>query len=656
MALTHVLTPIDIGGARIKNRVVRTAHGTRIGVTTMSDDLVAYHVARGRGGVGLSIIEILAVHPSSPTVLKAWDPEIGRGYEKLVAEADRDGMTLFQQIWHGGHNTPPLDGSPCLSASDIPGPLLGVVPIAMTKAMIDELVGAFAQTARRCEGWGLKGVEVHCAHGYLIQQFLSPSANRREDDYGGPFENRARFMVEVLEAVRGAVSRDFVVGVRLAPDDTAGGFGTAENALALDLLESRGLIDYVNVSMGNYHSFPKMIGGMHEPAGYEIPTSLPVMRHTRLPRIVTGRFRTLEEADQVIRSGEADLVGLTRATIADPDLVSKTITGRSSEVRPCIACNQGCVGQLLTVGRMGCAVNPAVGFERSLSEYVLPRADPPKTVLVIGGGIAGMEAARVARLRGHHVVLAEAQADLGGTLRIAAMAPTRHGIGDIATWLESEVYRLGVDVRLSTFLDADDVAAESADSVIIATGSVPRLDGVQVSNPGEPMRGLDDPRLISSWDLFLNPRPRGKRAVVIDDLGHYEAIGAAEHLVNSGLDVTFVTRHLSFAPLVEPALMTTPALERLSRGKFRVMTRTRAVALERDGVVVAPIHTALDSTNALELLAADTVVFVSANQANREIADAIAGQGKSVQVIGDANSPRFIQNCIKEGRLAGAAV
>lgn len=657
MPLTHVHTPINLGPVALKNRVVRTAHATNLGAGTMNDALIGYHLARAEGGVGLSIIEILSVHPSTPATLNVFIPDIGDAYRKLVAAVRPHGMKLFQQLWHGGHNALPLDGSPPWSASDVPSPTIGVTPVPMTQAMIDEIVAAYADTARKCEEWGLDGVEIHCAHGYLPAQFLSPNANRRSDGYGGSFENRLRFLREVVAAVRQAVSVNFAVGVRVAPDQSAGGIGVEDVQRAVQALEDEHLIDFVDVSLGDYHAFPKLIGGMHEPMGYEIPTSAPIARAARTPAIVTGRFRTLEEADQIIRLGDADLVALTRAHIADPQLVNKTLAGHPEQVRPCIACNQGCVGGLLgPAARMGCTVNPAIGAEDSLDDTRLTPVATPRRVLVVGGGPAGMEAARVAALRGHTVTLAEAADDLGGTLRIAARAPQRHGIADIAVWLEQEIYRLGVDVRLSSYLSADDIRSLAPDAVILATGSLPRMDGIQLSHPGEPIAGIARPHVLSSWDLLLERPPRPvKSAVVIDDVGHYEGIAAAEHLLAQGAEVHFVTRHAAFAHQMEAALSAEPALQRFARGRFTLHLRTRALAIGQNDVELLPAYLPAGGPGAFRV-PAERVVFISHNAPNRELASELATSGIPLQIIGDANAPRFLPVAIREGRLAGMAV
>ena len=235
--LKKVLSPIKIRGLEIKNRVVRTAHGTNIGAGTMSDDLIAYHEARARGGVGLTILEILGVHPSSAGTLNVFDPTLVERFQVLMDRVRPHGMRVFQQLWHGGHNGTNIDGSPPWSASDVPSPTVGIVPVAMTKTQIDEIVGGYAYAATLCQKGGLDGVELHCAHGYLIQQFLSPLVNHRSDAYGGSFENRARLGLDVLRAIRQAVGAGFPLGVRLSPDGAGGGVDVDANiALLLSLI------------------------------------------------------------------------------------------------------------------------------------------------------------------------------------------------------------------------------------------------------------------------------------------------------------------------------------------------------------------------------------------------------------------------------------
>ena len=305
---------------------------------------------------------------------------------------------------------------------------------------------------------------------------------------------------------------------------------------------------------------------------------------------------------------------------------------------------------------MGCAVNPAVGYERMIGDDKLKPADAPRRIFVVGGGPAGMEAARAASLRGHRVVLAEAESRLGGALKLAARAPTRQSFRDLTTWLEDEIYRLGVDVRLSTYVEHDDILAEAPDAVILAAGSTPRMDGVQISNPGEPIEGFSGLRVVSSHDIFtMADRDWGKNAVVVDDLGHYEAVAVADHLQSRGMAVTYVSRHAAFAPLVETALMTEPALQRLSRGAFDLHLRARVLSAGNEGVRIAPTYLPPSRENT-QLVAADVVIFVSANHANRDLYEPLREGGMDVHIVGDANAPRSLQPAIREGHLAGARV
>jgi NADPH-dependent 2,4-dienoyl-CoA reductase/sulfur reductase-like enzyme len=303
-------------------------------------------------------------------------------------------------------------------------------------------------------------------------------------------------------------------------------------------------------------------------------------------------------------------------------------------------------------------VNAGAGHELYRGDHVLQAAEKSKAVLVIGGGPAGMEAARVAATRGHRVILVEADSSLGGTLRVAAKAPTRHGMMDIGTWLEAELFRLRVEVRFSTYMDANDVMAHDADVVIVATGSTPRMDGVQHSHPGQPIKGFGRRNVISSVDLFLQPpADLGKTAVVIDDVGHYEGLACAEQLIMRGLTVTYVTRLRAFAQEAQAALMNEPFLTRMQGKPFSYLIRHRAIAIVDGAVIVGPTHLT-DNEVDTKRIPADTVVFISGNMPNRELFDALAGHnsGREFRVIGDANSPRFLQTAIREGHIAGAEV
>ena len=470
----NLFEPLRIAGTNVANRIVRAAHSTGAPWVDVSDDLIAYHEARARGGVGLSILEIAGVQRRTATAIPVHHDRVVEGYAQLMKRLRPHGMKVFQQLWHGGNARVVPTEAPW-SASEVPNPVNGVSPRPMTQAMIDEVVADFAAAARRVRDGGLDGVEIHGAHGYLIGQFLSPATNHRTDGYGGALENRTRLLREILAAVRDEVGPDFPIGVRLSGDEQIdGGLGPHDTASIVEGIEH--LADFIDVSLGSYYRFHKFFETM-EPLGYEIPTSEVVTRATNLPTIITGRIMTLEHASRIVADGTADMVSMVRALIADPELVAKARSGRDNETRPCIGSNQGCVGQLLLTGKLACVVNPAAGRESTTPFETPAPAAVSKRVVVIGGGPAGLEAARTAALRGHDVVLFEMTRQLVGQVTIAATAPYRADIGRSHAGSESEVRRLGVRIHLQTPADPDLIRAEQPDEVIVATGSTPRRDG-----------------------------------------------------------------------------------------------------------------------------------------------------------------------------------
>jgi len=654
MALKMVFEPIWIGSVEVPNRVARTAHSSGMGTTRITDELIAYHEARAKGGCGLSILEACSVHPSSAlTPLSLYSDTIIEDYGRLMDRIRPHGMKVFQQLWHGGNLYNGIDRSAGWAVSSVPG-FLGKVGRTMSEAMILELIEAYAQCAVKARQGGLDGVEVHAAHGYLPQQFLSPVTNTRTDGWGGSFENRNRFLMECLRAIRREAGADFALGIRLSASEMPGGVDEEDNKQVLRAVQAEGLIDYVNVSRGDYYKMDTMVGGMHNPTGYELVSSADIASVATAPRLVTGRFRTLEEIDQVIRDGVADLVSMVRQHIADPDIVRKTREGRVEEVRPCIGCNQGCWGGWARNGRFGCTVNPAAGRELELAEDLLVKTEAPKKVLVVGGGPGGMEAARTAALKGHKVVLCEASPALGGAINVAKRAPKLSTIGDIAQWLEQEVYRLGVEVRLNTYVVAADIEVEGADHVIVATGSTPRMDGLQHLNPAEVARGVDKPHVISATDVFTAPRAWGKSALVLDSQGDYVGLAVTEQLLGQGVRVTYVTPHNSLAPELEKTRRDGPALERFYQlGEFEVLSRTHLVEIQDEQCIVRPL---LAGSNQTRAVPANTVVLITQNEPLDDLWDDLHETHPGMVLVGDAQQPRDVLNAIWEGHAAARAI
>jgi len=646
------LSPLRIGGAEIKNRVARTGHATFLAEDgRVGDQLIAYHLARAEGGVGLTILEAAAVHPSSVVSLQCVDDRAIAGYEALVRRVAPTGMKLFQQLWHGGHIFPAADGSPPWAPSSFASHIAGVAARPMGRGDIRALVDAYAAAAIRCDKGGLDGVEIHAGHGYLLAQFLSPLLNERDDEYGGDFDNRLRLLREVLEAVRGAVRPGFAVGVRLSDSADPAVLTDGEVARVARRLAEEGLIDYVNSSYGDYYANHWQLGGMDAQAGFQVPHTAPRVADLGVPRLLNGRFRTLGEIERTLERGEADLISMVRAHIADPHIVAKTLAGQA--VRPCIACNQGCVAQAATPGRMGCVVNVAVGAENALDEAHIRPAAAPRQVLVVGGGPAGLEAARVAALGGHKVTLVEASARLGGRLNLCAGAPNMQPMAELARWLEAEARRLGVDVRLSTRLDPAAVAALRPDAVIVAIGADPARNLRQLQRPGHRFGDAEANRILFADDLLSGlGGDLGRSALVVDEWGHYEAVACAEHLLDQGLAVTFVTRHRMFAPFVDMAVRAQGSLERLyAKGDFAVHVASHVQGLTANTALVGP-HFA----RSVAAVAADTVVWVPVRSGQTAFADDLLARGMQALPVGDAVAGRDLQVAIREAHLAARSL
>jgi 2,4-dienoyl-CoA reductase-like NADH-dependent reductase (Old Yellow Enzyme family) len=649
----NVFEPIKVAGVTIPNRIVRTAHGTMLRFPTKDDPysgLVAYHEARARGGVGMSFLEASPVHPSAVlSNILLYRDDVVWGLEQLSSAAHKHGMKLFQQLWHGGHADANTGRSPW-SSSDRPNPSGCTVPIPMTQAMIDEAIGAYASAARRVKEGGLDGLEIHAAHGYLPAQFFSASLNRRTDKYGGPLENRVRFCLEIVDAIRSEVGKDFPIGVRMVADEEyEGGMRTEEAIEVAKLLEPH--IDFLNLSVGSYYRFYKMLSPMDDPLGYELPKTGTVARAVNVPTIVTGRIMTIEHASRVIDDGMADMVSMVRALIADPELVKKSREGRAAEVRPCIGSSQGCVGQ--EVPHVCCVVNVSAGFEADVPLNIEPSKGKKGKFLVAGGGPAGLEAARTLAIGGHEVHLAEMTSHLGGQVAIAASAPHRADYAAITRWLAEEVERLGVKVMLRTFAEPDMVAELKPDAVVLATGSTPRRDGFQVVRPAQQLRGADLSHVYTSWDVlgFGGRAQVGANAVVYDDTGGYELICVCDKLLEAGSSVTLVSRferfpgHLAGSTL-HSDMTAGPARERLlADERFRFISDSYLVEITDSEVEIRLIHPTATRTDRIP---ADLVAFIGYNHPNRDLADALAEDGPPVHVVGDAAGSRTLRSAIKD--------
>lgn len=653
MSLERVYQPIQVGPIEIPNRIVRAAHGTFLATPTdllAAPDLIAYHLARAKAGVGLTVLDAVHVHPSSPGPMLS-DDRLVDSYQKLVSQIRPHGMRLFQQLFHQGHERPLANGAPPWAVSTVPSSY-GVVGTPMNKAQIDEIIAAYAAATRRCRQGGLDGVEVNGT--YLPTQFLSPIINNRTDEYGGCLENRMRFTRELMHAIREEAGNGLAIGIRWGASHVPGQMPEELVTTMLQALEQDGLIDYVSLVFGDHYSRGFLVAGMEEPAGYQLESASRISAAISVPTMVNGRIRTLAEAERVLVDGIADMVSLVRPLIADPDLITKTREGRTDEIRPCISCNQGCFGRVRMGMTMRCAVNPAVGFERSLAEDLILPVDDPRYVVVVGGGPAGLEAARIAARMGHRITLFEAESALGGMLNVARLAPLSGPIGELADWLARQVVRAGVDVRMGKRVSAEEILACQADAVIIATGSTPRLNGFQPSDPVFPVTGMDQAHVLTPASLLLNGLPSGAgTAVILDGTATFQALEIAEFLVSKGIRVTFVTSQ----PMLSGSLVFATArdesiLKYLHQGDFTPLVNHRMLEITATTCRVQPRF----SRHSCEI-PADIVIPVMPNEPNRGLYDQLLmADQQNLLLVGDAASPRDFEVAIAEGHRAARSL
>ncbi len=642
--------PLSLNRLQLRNRVVRTAHGVLLPWSDDGGGQVDYHVARAKGGTAMAIIGIGGVHDTNPTVIPTHQDRVVPGLRAITDAVHTHGMKIVQQLWHGGAVKPNARGGSPWSSSPIPNETTGVVPVAMTKPMIEEMIEAFALAAGRVKAAGMDGVEIHGANGYLVNQFLSRASNLREDEYGGPLENRMRFAEEVLDAVRSVVGPDFVVGLRLTSNEyVEEGLTPEETAEIARALEPR--LDYLNVSLGGYWRPDVIAAPMDEPLGYQVDQSRIVTAAVQIPTIVTGRIMSMDLANHIVGSGVSDLVSMVRGQIADPEIVKKSAEDRVAEIRPCIG-TLNCVGSTLT-GFFSCSVNPAAGHEaeRPSLEGVEPVAEPRK-VLIAGGGPAGLEAARSAALRGHEVTLYEMRRQLGGQANIAARAPFRSDFNAITAYQGDELARLGVTVRLGTPVDPDVVVELDPDVLIVATGSEPRTDGIQLARPVTPLPGFRSPRVHTSWDLLAanSKVDPGKRALVFDDTGEHEALNVADELVARGVEVVYVTQFDSMGARIMARNNTVaPTLRRIAAAGTRVLPRAHLREITATGVVLR----AGDVDQRIEV---DSVFFVGINTPNRELPEYLEDFAGEVHLIGDAAGFHTLDRAIADGDLIGRTI
>jgi 2,4-dienoyl-CoA reductase-like NADH-dependent reductase (Old Yellow Enzyme family) len=630
--LDHLFAPVTVGRMVVPNRIVMAPmernYGNRDG--TVSERTKAHYERRAGGGVGWIDVESTFVHPAGrgrTHQLGLHDDACIPGFRELAEIAHRHGSLIGVELHHAGRNTcRAVSGHDVVAPSPVPCPEAGPdVPRELTKGEIDGLLDSYGRAAGRAAEAGLDAVELHSAHGYLPLAFLSPLTNQRSDEYGGPLENRMRFALRVIDAFKRNVPEHVTIGCRFSAEEFLPG-GLA--------LEAAG-VDYLSVSAGVYASFERIIPPMSEPAGWLLPLASAIKAAVSIPVVGVSRFTDPRDADAAVRDGKADLIAFGRAFLTDPEWPRKAREGRLDDIVECIGCNQGCTARIAVQLDVTCLVAPETGREGELAAG--PSAQR-KRVVVVGGGPAGLEAARVAAERGHDVVLYEREDALGGQARLAGLLPHRQGWARFAEQAGGRLSRAGVRVLLGLEADAQELSSRGADVLVVATGARwvrPEVDG-------------DLPVLDPVSLLGRGEAPAGGAVVAGDGV---VALGVAEWLAVRGTDTALVVPDAEVVePLEQPGL-----LRRLeATGRIRIHCERELRRVGRDSVTLG-LTGAIGPLLEEQLPGISSIVVAGERRAEARLIWLARERGLAGEVIaiGDCDSPRSAYEAVLDGALAG---
>ena len=576
-----LLQPYKLKHLTLKNRIMSTSHEPNYHEDGMpKEQYRLYHVEKARGGIGLTMTAGSAiVSQDSPPAfgnLYAYKDEIVPWLKQLADECHEHGAAVMIQLTHLGRrsNWNKADWLPILSASPVREAAHRAFPKEMEDWDIERIVRDYAAAAERMKAAGLDGFEFEC-YGHLMDSFWSPATNIRTDEYNGSLDNRLRFTYRVLEAVRKAVGPDFIVGLRLVADeDWDKGLSRQEGVEICQRLKNSGLIDFLNIIKGHIeHDSPLAdvipVAGMK--ASPHLDFAGEVRTATGFPVFHAARINDVATARHAIAEGKLDLVGMTRAHIADPHIVRKIEEGREHDIRPCVGATY-CLDRIYEGGGTACIHNPATGREATMPHAVSRTTGKLKTIAIAGAGPAGLEAARVAAERGHKVILFEAAPQAGGQIRLATQIKRRKEIIGIIDWRVGQCERLGVDMRFNTYAEASDLTALSPDVIIVATGGLPQNRTVE--------EGGD--LAVSSWDILSSEVKPADDVLVYDDNGTHPGMTAAEFIADAGSRLEIISPERMFAADMG-GLNLVPYMRKFTEHGVTITTMTRVRALKREG-------------------------------------------------------------------------
>jgi 2,4-dienoyl-CoA reductase (NADPH2) len=644
----HLLSPLDIGPFVLRNRMICTGHNPHYDSGGLiGDQQVAFHRRKAVGGIALSTTGATSVHPSGgvPPVapLVNFDDEVLPGYRRLAEAMHAQGARMLVQLNHPSSAIASHHGDyPVWAPSQTIGAHAREAPHVMTVAQIEEILDAFYHAAARVRDSGLDGVELNMFAGGLAQQFLSPLANRRTDHYGGSLTNRLRFPIEMIRQCRFALGTDRAVALKIAGDDLVeGGMRLGEMQEVVGLIDQAVHVDYYVVASGtNLDWLARVDHWPPTPASHALYAELAagIKAATSRPVAALGRIVRPDTGERLLGQGNCDLIAIVRATIADPDFALKVAEGQADEIRPCVGANSGCVDRIVAGGQMRCIHNPIIGREAKWG--AIEKAAVPRRVLVIGGGPAGMEAARVAAERGHRVTLLEATANLGGAALLMSKKPGREELAEIAGWLDSRLRRLSVDIRTGVAASVDTIVQERPELVVLATGAEP-------SEPDFGTTSDHGPKLVAAHAVIAGAVTPGQNVLVYDETGLDYGAAVAELVADAGGRAELVSPY--FHPALDLGLTNTIWLYRRLFRKGVVVTPHSRLRMQSGAVTLDNIYGGRERI----VDGLDMVAVVTPPKPRDGLAEPLRIAGLPVVSIGDCVAPRDVEAAIFDGHRAG---